>query len=50
MQKGNKGGMSIEEEYTNKSTGEKIYKHILTNPNGKPVEKPHYRPYPKQIK
>jgi len=48
--KGNRGGLSIEEEYTNINTGEKIYKHTLTDSNGKIIEEPHYRPYPKQIK
>ena len=47
--KGNKGGKSIEEEFTNTKTGEKIYKHTLTDSNNKPIEEPHYRPYPKQI-
>lgn len=45
----NKGGNSIEEEFTNKNTGDKIWKHTLRNKDGQPVEKPHYRPYPKQI-
>jgi hypothetical protein len=47
--KGNKGGKSIEIEYTNVNTGEKIYEHILTDINNKPIENPHFRPYPKQI-
>jgi hypothetical protein len=44
----NKGGQSIEKEFTNKTTGEKIYQHILKKKNGSDFESPHYRPYPKQ--
>jgi len=45
-----KGGKSIEEEFTNKYSGDKIWRHILENKNGNIVEKPHYRPYPKQCR
>ncbi|MEW9701491.1 hypothetical protein [Paenibacillus sp. SI8] len=44
----NKGGQSIEKEFTNKNTGEKIYEHILKKKDGSNYEAPHYRPYPKQ--
>ena len=46
----NKGGQSIEQEFTNKLTGEKIYKHTLTKPDGSIFEPAHFRPYSKQIK
>ena len=45
-----KGGKSIEEEYTNKVTGDKIWRHILKDKNGKVFQEPHYRPYPKQCR
>ncbi|MDQ2085524.1 RHS repeat-associated core domain-containing protein [Herbivorax sp. ANBcel31] len=48
--KGNKGGNSVEIEYTNVKTGEKIYEHILKDINDNLIEQPHFRPYPKQIK
>lgn len=47
--KDNKGGKSLEEEYTNKNTGEKIWKHTLKKPDGSLYETPHFRPYPKQL-
>ncbi len=47
--KRNKGGLSIEEEITNKVTGRKIYQHTLVRPDGGLYEAPHYRPYSKQI-
>ena len=46
--KGNAGGQSIEEEFVNNETGQTIYKHTLTDANGKLLEQPHYRPYSKQ--
>ncbi len=46
--KGNKGGKSIEEEYTNRKTGEKIWKHTITDKSGRIIVKPHFRPWPKQ--
>lgn len=33
--KGNQGGYSTKEEYTHETTGSTIYKHILTDNNGK---------------
>ncbi len=45
----NKGGTSVEEEFTNNKTGERIWKHTLKDRKGK-VTDSHYRPYPKQIK
>jgi RHS repeat-associated protein len=42
----NRGGESIEEEFTNKNTGEKLWRHTLKNRNGKVIDQ-HYRPYPK---
>ena len=47
--KGNKGGKSIETEWNNKNTGDKIYEHTLTNSDGT-IFDDHYRPYPKQLK
>ncbi|MGE5398715.1 MAG: DNRLRE domain-containing protein [Chitinophagales bacterium] len=46
--KGNKGGVSIEEVFVNRKTGERIYRHTLKDSNGKHIENPHYRPYGKQ--
>jgi hypothetical protein len=45
--KGNAGGKSIEEVFTNRN-GDTIYKHTLTDASGKFIETPHYRPYGKQ--
>ncbi len=46
----NKGGRSIEQEFTNKNTGQKIYRHTLEKSDGSLFEQPHFRPYPKQLK
>lgn len=46
----NRGGTSLEEEFTNKLTGEKLWRHTLKNRYGKPIEEPHFRKYPKQLK
>jgi len=48
------GDLSVEREYTNKTTGEKIYVHDITDAKGKPArsykgQHPTYRPYGKQI-
>ena len=42
-----KGGNSIEEEFTNKYTGDQIWRHTLTDSSGRASDS-HYRPYPKQ--
>ncbi len=44
---GNRGGESIEEEFTNKYTGEKLWRHTLKSPTDRIIDQ-HYRPYPKQ--
>jgi RHS repeat-associated protein len=49
LNRNNRGGKSIEDEFTNKKTGRKIYQHTLETPEGGLYETPHYRPYPKQI-
>jgi RHS repeat-associated protein len=44
------GGTSTETEWTNKETGDRIYEHQLKDKEGKTIEEPHYRPFPKQLK
>ncbi|MFQ5752302.1 MAG: hypothetical protein ACE5HI_09925 [bacterium] len=41
-----KGSTSTETEYTNKETGQKQWRHTITNKNGKVVHD-HFRPFPK---
>ncbi len=43
----NKGGLSIEQEFTNTQTGDVIYKHILEDSNGNIIDE-HYRSYSNQ--
>ena len=46
MAKKARNGISVETEYINKNTGQRIYKHTVTNSKGKIVHD-HYRPYGK---
>ena len=43
------GGMSVEEEFTNKIMGEKVYRHTLKHTDGRIFEEGHIRKYHKQI-